>query len=112
MQEPIKKIRMREYRTDRFSVYLDAEVDDDGNLYMSAQHIGEEASYEFEDSVLVNKDDKETVLRGLFEEQCKTVSGALAWMDTQGIPGSPGRLESLLDASSEHKDTLLLLLLN
>jgi hypothetical protein len=114
VQEPIREIRVSEYKTDRFSVYVNAQVEENGDLYVNAEHIGEAPGYEFEDSVLVKKGDKEAVLRGLFEERCKNVSGAIAWMDAQGIPRQPvkpWRLKSLLQANPEYRDTILLLLL-
>ena len=114
MQEPIKRITMGEYKTDRFSVYLDAYIYGDGDLYLNAEQIGMVPGYEFQDFLRVNKDHKEAVLLGLVKEQCKNVAGATKWMDVKGIrrqPGRPWRLKSLLEANKEYKDTILLLLL-
>lgn len=110
----IKKIRMREYKSDRFSIYMDAEVDDNGNLYVSTEYVGEEAGYEFENSLRVKKGDKEAALLALVEEQLKDRAGAMKWMEANGLPLLPHYLEhlnSLLETQKEYEDTILLLLL-
>lgn len=107
-------MRIREYKTDRFSIYMDAEVDDNGNLYVSAEYVGEEAGYEFENSLRVKKGDKEAVLLALVEERFKDRAGAMKWMEDNGLPrslGNPEHLNALLETHTEYEDTILLLLL-
>jgi hypothetical protein len=105
---------MPEYDSDRYSVYPGAEVDAEGNLYVSEEHVAKESESESETSVLVTRGDKATVLNKLVRESPGAGTVATSWIRENKLSAAADDDQSIaafLSAHGEYADTVLLLLL-
>ena len=94
MNDQPLRVKLFEYRGDT-SVFIDAEIKEDGNLVVSGQDIGEAPKRHFGDSdyeywAVISKEYKDRVLLALMEEvfsgNSKAVSAFVDLMKAKGIP--------------------------
>lgn len=88
------RVKIFEYRGET-SVFIDAEINDQGDLVMSGQDIGKEPEEFFGDSdyeywVVVKEEHKDRVLLALMKEvygsNSKAVTAFMQMMKSKGIP--------------------------
>jgi hypothetical protein len=91
MREPIKKIKLMEFKTERDSRYLDAKIDNDGNLVLEGYDIGDSVEEFWGDSdyeywLTVSQEYKDTVLLLLIQERFESSSEFKMWLESKEIP--------------------------
>lgn len=91
MKEPIKKIEMMREISARDKRYLDAMIDDEGNLVLEGYDIGESVKEFWGDSdyeywLTVSKEWKDTVLLLLIKERFELSSDFQKWLEEKEIP--------------------------
>jgi len=120
MGNPLTRITMQDYKTDKVSVFLEAYIDADGTLILSGQDIGSAVEEYWGDShyeyfLHEKKADKEKIPLLLVKERFTDMPDFLKWLSEKGIPGGPGwgksDFETYLDGKADYKDTVLLWLL-
>lgn len=94
MDDSVLRVRIFEYRGDT-SVFIDAEINDQGDLVLSGQDIGKGPEEYFGDSdyeywAVVKEEQKDRVLIALLEElfggNSKAVTAFIQLMKSKGIP--------------------------
>lgn len=91
MKEPIKKIEMMKEITPRDKRYLDALIDDKGNLVLEGYDIGDSVKEFWGDSdyeywLTVSQEWKDTVLLLLIKERFALSSDFQTWLEEKEIP--------------------------
>jgi len=101
MPEPIRTIKLIESRSEGLSVFLDAGINEQGNLELEGQDLGARVEAHWGDSdyeywVVVPKDYKDTVLLWLLKERFDGAAAAptrfqndsefMEWLKAKGIP--------------------------
>ena len=87
----INKITLIESKSDRISVHLTAKVDENGDLILEGQDLGEFVQEQFGDSdfefsLKVKAEYKDTILLNLIKEKFANDSEFKAWLDEKQIP--------------------------
>ena len=107
----IRKVTLRESRTEKDYSVLEAYINKDGDLVMEGYDIGEapkqfwgDSDYEY--GRVIKSKYKDKILSGLIEEQFSAESDFKAWLDSKRVPhGSSGMVKD------KYKDTVMLLLI-
>lgn len=91
MKEPISKIKLMEFKTERDSRYLDALIDDEGTLVLEGYDIGDSVEEHWGDSdyeywLKVSQEWKDTVLLLLIKERFALSSDFKKWLEEKEIP--------------------------
>ena len=107
----IRKITLRERRTEEDVSILEAMINDDGDLVLEGHDVGKapqefwgDSDYEY--ARVIKKQYKDKILHLLTEEQFDTNSDSKKWLDEKGIPGKFWRT---IDRG--YRDTVLLFLI-
>lgn len=87
----IKKINLIETKSQRISVYLSARIDDNGDLILEGQDLGELVQDQFdkddyEYSLTIRAEYKDTILLNLIKEKFADDSQFKDWLDEKRIP--------------------------
>ncbi|NHJ12924.1 MAG: hypothetical protein EAX95_04570 [Candidatus Thorarchaeota archaeon] len=94
MNDQELRVKLYEYRGET-SVFIDAEINDEGSLVLSGQDVGEAPEKHFGDSdyeywVVVKEEQKDRVILALIEKtyggNSKAVSEFMDLMKSKGIP--------------------------
>jgi hypothetical protein len=107
----IRKVTLREKRTEKDVSILEAYINDDGDLVLEGYDVGEAPKQFWGDSDyeyvrMIKSEHKRKILNGLIGEQFSAESDFKAWLDSKGIPSGSFRL-----IKGEYRDTIMLLLL-
>lgn len=107
----IKKITLREVRTEDDVSILETIVDDDGNLILDGYDLGKtpqefwgDSDYEY--ARVVKKKYKGRIMLLLAKERFDSKSAARKWLDEKGIPG-----KSMMKLDKSYGDTVILWLI-
>jgi hypothetical protein len=87
----ISKIKLIESKSERLSIYLSAKIEENGNLVLEGQDLGEfvEERYgdgDYEYSLTVKAEYKDTILLNLIKERFADDSKFRDWLDEKQIP--------------------------
>jgi hypothetical protein len=107
----IKRITLYRHETEKDLSWLDAVIDDNGNLVLEGYDLGETPQEfwgddDYEYWWIVKKKYKKKVLRLLVKEQFDTKSDLKNWLNAKCIPG-----ESFRTIGEDYRDTVLLWLI-
>ena len=91
MKEPVKKIELMREIAPKDKRYLDAMIDDEGNLVLEGYDIGESVKEYWGDSdyeywLKIRKEWKDTVLLMLIKERFGRSSDLQTWLEEKEIP--------------------------
>ncbi len=91
MNEPIKSVELLREITERDKRYLDAKIDESGNLLLEGYDIGDSVEEFWGDSdyeywLTVSHEWKDTVLLLLIKEKFKLSSDFQIWLESKEIP--------------------------
>ena len=91
MKEPIKEIELMREVADRDKRFLDAKIDDAGNLVLEGFDIGDSVEEFWGDSdyeywLTLSQEWKDTVLLLLIKERFKLSSDFQTWLESNEVP--------------------------